>query len=146
MARVISLLAALFCLLTGPAHGADEAVGRLSFADRIAIRQVVSAQLAALRHDDATLAFSYASPAIRQRFGTADNFLNMVRVAYPSVYRPRDMQFRQIEATEEGPVQQVFFIAPNSEPLLGLYYMEKEPDGSWKINGCQLAPAPDLSI
>lgn len=146
MVRVVAMIAALFGFMPAMGQAQEPAVGALTFADRVAIRQVVSAQLKALQKDDAPLAFSYASPAIRRQFGTPENFLRMVKTAYPSVYRPRDVQFRDIEATEDGPVQEVFFFAPNGEPELGLYYMEKEDDGNWKINGCQLTSAPDTSI
>jgi hypothetical protein len=146
MVRIVAMIAALLGLIPAIGHAQEPAVGVLTFADRVAIRQVVSAQLTALQKDDAPLAFSYASPAIQAQFGTPDNFLRMVKAAYPSVYRPRDVQFRDIEPTENGPVQKVFFFAPNGEPELGLYYMEKEEDGNWKINGCQLTSAPDTSI
>ena len=140
------MIAVLFGFMSATGHAQEPAVGELTFADRVAIRQAVSAQLTALQQDDAPLAFSYASPSIQRQFGTPENFLRMVKTAYPSVYRPRDVQFREIDPTEDGPVQKVFFFAPNGEPELGLYYMEKEADGNWKINGCQLTSAPDIGI
>lgn len=118
----------------------------LTQADKTAIRQVIRAQLAAFRKDDADLAFSYASPLLQDKFGNAENFLDMVKTAYPSVYRPRDVQFRELETTADGPVQKVFFFGPDGDPVLGLYLMQKQRNGKWKTNGCELAPAPDRAI
>ena len=146
MARILAAMAVLFFLLPTAGRAQSTAVGELSKADRIAIKQVIEAQLSALQHDDAALAFSYSSPLIQEHFGTPENFIAMVKSNYRSVYRPRDVQFRELEATYDGPVQKVFFFAPDAEPLLGLYYMQKQSDGSWKINGCELTPAPDTSI
>jgi Domain of unknown function (DUF4864) len=146
MTRIIAAIV-MFCLLL-PASGRAQGhpAGVLNGADRMAIRQVIKAQLSALQHDDGARAFSYATPLLQLKFRTPENFLSMVKIAYPSVYRPRETQFRELKVTAGTPVQKVFFIGPTGEPVLGLYPMQRQPDGSWKINGCTLAPAPDISI
>ena len=48
-------------------------------ADAAAVRKVIEAQLDAFRKDDAPRAFSYATAGIRMTFGTAENFMEMVR-------------------------------------------------------------------
>lgn len=50
-------------------------------AEAGAIRQVIEAQIAAFRRDDAEGAFALATPGIRAAFGTAANFLEMVRTS-----------------------------------------------------------------
>ena len=62
-------------------------------ADARMIRAVIEAQLDAFKHDDAARAFSYAAPGIRETFGTAQNFMEMVRTQYPVVYRPSRVEF-----------------------------------------------------
>ena len=146
MARILATIVAIFLLLPVIGRAQDDPVAGLTKADRAAIRQVIEAQLSALQHDDGALAFSYSSPFIQEKFGTPERFLDMVKTAFPSVYRPRDTQFRELDVTEGMPVQKVFFIGPNGEPVLGLYLMEQQPDGSWKINGCKLAKAPDIGV
>ena len=69
----------------------------------------------------------------------------MVKTGFPAVYRPREVRFRELDSSTGIPVQKVFFIGPDGEPVLGLYLMEKQPDGSWKINGCKLARATEVS-
>lgn len=146
MARILAAIAVFCFLLPAVGRAQSNPAEAAANADRAAIRKVIEAQLSALQHDDAALALSYATPALRMKFRTPENFLNMVKTAYPSVYRPRDVQFRELDMDEVMPVQQVFFIGPDGEPVLGLYSMQKQRDGSWKINGCALAPAPDISI
>ena len=50
-------------------------------ADAKAIEGVIRAQLDAFAHDDADKAFSYAAPGIRNVFGSAANFISMVKRA-----------------------------------------------------------------
>ena len=63
----------------------------LSDADVVSIKTAVSNQLQAFSEDNATAAFSYASPKIQSIFGSPDNFLAMVKKSYPSVYRPKNI-------------------------------------------------------
>ncbi len=69
----------------------------LSATDIESIRSVIESQLAAFATDDAQTAFSFASEGIRGTFGTADNFLAMVKSSYPVVYRPASVLFLEPE-------------------------------------------------
>ena len=144
--RLFILLNVVVQLLPVSTQAGYVRVKELPQVDRAAIRQVIKAQIAAFQKDDANLAFSYASPLIQYKFGSAENFVNMVKTAYPSVYRPRDVQFRELKMTFDGPVQTVFFFGPSGDAVLGLYLMQKQKDGNWKTNGCELTPAPDKAI
>ena len=123
MARILAAMAAVFLLF--PQMGNTQVMPhlRMDESSQLAIREVIQAQLSALQHDDGVQAFFYASPMIRSQFHTPEIFLDMVKTAYPAVYRPRDTQFRELEATEDGPVQKVFFFGPDgrqlAEPLVG---------------------------
>jgi len=83
-------------------------------------------------------AFGFASPGIREHFGTAENFMRMVRSGYQPVYRPREVQFGTIATVNGDIVQRVELIGPDGKPALALYVMQRQPDGNWKINGCFL--------
>jgi len=65
-------------------------------ADASAVRKVIEAQIDAFRKDDAARAFSYATSGIRLTFGSAENFMAMVRSEYPVVYRPRTVGRRRL--------------------------------------------------
>lgn len=104
--------------------------------DRRAIRTTIEEQLLALQQDNADRAFSFASPEIQAKFGTSVNFLHMVRVAYPAVYRPRSTLFGNLVSVQGSPAQEVILLSPDGELVKALYLMEKQPDGAWRIGGC----------
>jgi hypothetical protein len=110
-----------------------------------AIRGVISDQLTALRRDDAAAAFNDASPFIQNRFQQPDIFLQMVRSGYAPVYRPQQVEFRDLVHIGDGLEQRVFVIGPDGRAYLAHYQMQRQPDGSWKINGCILEPLADQS-
>lgn len=114
-------------------------------ADHAAIRGIIESQLDAFQQDDGTRAFSYASPGIRQRFGTADNFMAMVRSGYAAVYRPQEVEFLDSRVRGDIVGQAVRFVGPNGRSVIGIYTMEKQVDGTWRINGVQLIPIDETS-
>ncbi len=118
-------------------------LSNLPAAEKGAIRQVIEAQIGAFRSDDGERAFGYASPNIRRIFRSADNFMAMVRNGYQPVYRPRSVRFGDLVEVEETLVQKVYVTGPDGAPALALYVMEKQPDGTWRVNGCMLAEPED---
>ena len=106
--------------------------------DSIAIRTVIESQLAAFQQDDAEAAFAFASSAIQEQFQSAENFLRMVMLNYPAVYRPRSVFFEKITTVQDNITQPVLLLSPHGVPLRALYFMEKQPDDTWRINGCIL--------
>jgi uncharacterized protein DUF4864 len=136
MARLILAL----CLLLGVTAARAE---DLAPADRAAIAGVISDQIAAFRVDDAARAFAYASPAIQAKFGTAERFLEMVRSGYAPVYQAEDLAFGEIAVENGVPVQAVEIHTLDGEGVLALYFMERQPDGSWRINGVVMTALPE---
>jgi ketosteroid isomerase-like protein len=110
-----------------------------------AIREIIADQMAAFRRDDAVAAFNDASPFIQGRFQQPDIFLQMVRSGYAPVYRPHEVEFRDLVAAPGGLEQRVFVMGPDGRAYLAHYQMQRQPDGSWKINGCTLEPLGDQS-
>lgn len=115
-------------------------------ADAAAIRAVIEDQLAAFRADDAARAFAHASPAIQRKFGTPAFFMEMVRTGYRPVYRPQAYEFRTLGYEGGRLLQRLYVVGPDGRPALAVYEMQRQPDGSWKINGCYLAEAPELGV
>jgi len=111
-------------------------------ADRGAIRGVIGDQMAAFKRDDAAAAFSYAAPNIHELFGTPDKFIAMVRTGYLAVYRPSAIDFGELVRLDGRLTQLVHVVGPDGVPQLALYFMERQPDGQWRITGCMLAPEP----
>ena len=137
MRPLLASLLLLVVLAFAPLAASAQAVP-ISDADAKAVRRVIEAQLDAFRHDDAKRAFSYAAAGIRDMFGSAESFLEMVRTSYAVVYRPRNVVFEPPERVGADVVQPVIMTDADGRGWIALYPMRREKDGSWRINGCSL--------
>jgi hypothetical protein len=129
-------LVALALCLAGSAQAAE-----VSAADAKAARAVIEGQLAALAADDAKRAFDYAAPALRQYFGTPENFIEMVRTSYPVVYRPVSVAFLKPQWLDGELVQGVHMSDDHGVLWLALYRLQRQKNKSWRISACQLVQA-----
>ena len=134
---IVSVVAALAC---------GQAGAQTSDADQAAIRQVIQSQISAFQRDDGPTAYGYASPTIQAKFVNPDIFLEMVKTGYPAVYHPREVEFRELKVENGALLQDVFLVGPDGQPVIARYSMEKQPDGSWRINGCWFVKAPDQDV
>ncbi|NQW09116.1 MAG: DUF4864 domain-containing protein [Alphaproteobacteria bacterium] len=133
---VAALVLALALLLTTTAPRAAE-------LDSPAFRAVIGAQVDAFRRQAWSEAFGYASPSIRTLFGTVDRFRSMVLNGYEAVVRPRVFEFEAPAEIDGRPTQPVFVVGPDGVARRALYFMERQPDGRWLIDGCMLLPIAD---
>ena len=127
----MALLLTLLLIFAAPARADD--VG--------AAQGVISAQEQAFGRDDAAAAYSYAAPAIQERFPGADIFMSMVRDTYTPVYRHKSFEFGESQIEGDWVAQRVHIVDANGEMWEALYTLEREPDGSLKITGCTLLKA-----
>lgn len=118
----------------------------LSADDEAAFRSIITDQIDAFRVDDGARAYSHAAPMIRQIFPNPDLFMNMVRQGYQPVYRPKSYSFGKAGLSASGrPIQRVTLVGPDGQTYEAVYTMERQPDGTWQINGCAIVRAPDIS-
>lgn len=103
-----------------------------------AIRVVVEAQLEAFAKDDADKAFSYAAPSIQQMFGSPGNFMRMVRIGYPVVYRPVSVVFLRPELLDGDVLQSAHMTDEAGQVWVAHYRMQRQTDKTWRIGGCQV--------
>jgi len=146
MALIRTLRTALTIMLLTALAPATVLAQQISSADGNAIHGVVQGQLDAFRRDDSDKAFSFAAPGIQSMYGSPDMFLEAVRQGYRPVHRPRKVEFRELRVMDGAVVQQVYVVGPDNEPKLALYFMEKQPDGSWRISGCVLLDFEGQSV
>jgi hypothetical protein len=133
-----SLLLALAAAACG--HASPSWARELSDADLRAVRATIEAQLKAFAADDAVRAYSLAAPAIRSQFGSAQNFLAMVREAYPVVYRPASTAFFKPEWVDDTVRQVVQMRDSAGRTWLATYQLQRQPDKAWRISGCAVLP------
>ena len=142
MNRRRALLALGVCAFGASAQAAPPA---LSAAEAKRLRAVISAQLAAFAADDAERAFSYAAPGVRAQFGSAERFIAMVQAGYPVVYRPASIAFLQAERLRGEVLQGVQLTDDAGRGWIAVYHMQRQPDCSWRIGGCELVQAEGRS-
>ena len=105
--------------------------------DGAAIRGVISDQIAAFEQDDFAAAFEYASPGIRQMFGTSERFGQMVREGYPMVWRPGEVRFSDLDLRDGRTVQRVL-VTDGAGALTVLEYDMVEGELGWRIDGVRV--------
>ena len=121
-----ALLTAAFLSLAGFTASAQDDAG--------AIHDVISSQIDAFRSDDFATAFTFASPNIRQLFGTPDRFGQMVRDGYPMVRHPRDVRFAELTERDGRTVQRVL-VTDDAGALHVLEYDMVPGGDGWLIDG-----------
>jgi uncharacterized protein DUF4864 len=122
------------------------AAGSVTSADLAEIRQVIERQIDAFRRDDAQGAFALVSPGVRDSFGTAERFLEAVRIAYRAVYRPSNVAFLDLTVMSGEVVQQLQVMDRAGGLWLAYFSMQRQADGRWRMNGCHLVqPARTIS-
>lgn len=110
-------------------------------------QSIIQNQIEAFLNDDAETAYSFASPQIRQKFPDKSIFFEMVKRGYAPVYRPGNFAFGRSKIVGETVVQEVLISAPDGKDWTALYFLVRQPDGSYKINGVQMlqqAPGPEI--
>ena len=143
MGRFVALVLIVGFAVSHPLRAPAAADLGLAEGDQAAIRMTIKRQLAAFERDDGMTAFNYAAPSLKEKFGTPENFMTMVRTGYEPVYRPREVEFHEIRPLDGAPAQEVLVVDQNGLAYLAYYLMQRQPDGRWLINGCILQQIPD---
>ncbi len=131
----LALTLSVLPLCTAAALAAESG---LRAADWKAIKQVITAQRAALVAGDKNKAFSYATPALRAQFGDADTFMAMVQLGYAALLTARYTEFLDGAVVEGLVIQPLRLIDADNTVRLALYTLEKQPTGAWRISGCRI--------
>ena len=143
MKRIAGLIFAL-ALVAG--HFATAHAETIGDGDRATIKSLITGQIEAFQRDDGAAAYGLASPMIHNYFPTVDAFMGMVKNGYQPVYRPQSVTFGELVETDAGPMQKVFVTGPDGKNYVAIYSMQRQPDGTWLINGCSLVQDDSPSI
>lgn len=144
MRTLLLLLTLSLPALASPSFAAPpEGSQPLSARDLQAIRGVIDDQIAAFRRNDAEGAWKHVAPDLREKFGTPERFLEMVRTGYAPVYAPRRYSYGDLVPTPYGLGQWLEVTGPDGKEVDALYLLERAPDGSWRTSGCLMTePGP----
>ncbi|MBP1856832.1 hypothetical protein J2Z75_000312 [Rhizobium herbae] len=110
-------------------------------------QSIIQNQIEAFLNDDAETAYSFASPQIKGKFPDKSIFFDMVKRGYTPVYRPGNFAFGRSKIDGGTVVQEVLISGPDGKDWTALYFLVKQPDGTYKINGVQMlqqAPGPEI--
>lgn len=118
----------------------------LSPADVTEIQGAVQSQIEALANDDADSAFELTTAETKSRLGTPERFLALIKEQYDPVYRNRLVMMATPKMVAGSVYQLVRLTALDSQVWLAIYQMDKDPDGSWKIDGCELIETTLVSV
>lgn len=114
-----------------------------------AIEATIQRQIEAFLADDFARAFTFASPMIRDLFGTPERFGQMVRQGYPMVWRPAEVRYLDLRAVAGELWQRVMIVDQAGAVHLLDYQMIPSDDGAgagWAINGVQILRASRLGV
>lgn len=113
-------------------------------AQEAEIQGVIRDQMDAFLADDLATAFTFASPAIKDIFGSPGRFGSMVREGYPMVWRPADVTF--LEVAERGAtIVQKVLVRDRAGALHVLEYQMIPTADGWQINGVRIIDGTALS-
>lgn len=111
-----------------------------------AAQGAIDGQLKAFQRDDNAGAYAFAAPSIKQIFPTVESFMGMVSGAYEPVHKPKSYAFGKVEETGAGSiVQHLMIVGPDGKDYEAVYRLERQPDGSFLINGVSLRASDSLS-
>ena len=135
-----AIIAAVFMICTlGQALAASD-------ADQSAIRGIIQDQIEAFKRDDAVRAFSFATPALQNMFGSQERFMDMVKDGYRPVYRPRSYAMGEFKDTPDGTSLNVRIQDLDGVDWVATYTLEQQADGTWRISGCFLTKEPGQAV
>jgi hypothetical protein len=110
-------------------------------------QSVITGQIEAFRHHDATSAFSYAGAVFRVSFPDAATFYEVILASgYEPLMKSRTHTFGEFVRIDNKTVAQLVHIVGSDNLLYeALFRMGEEPDG-WRVEGVALAKKPGVAI
>ena len=140
----LALIVAMFVMLGG--WSVCVIAEKLHESEMVEIRSAVQSQIEALTNDDAVKAFDLTTEDARNRLGSPDNFLRMIKEKYDPVYRHRMALYSSPQIVLGKVYQAVRLTDLDSHVWVAIYLMHKDEEGTWKIDGCQLVQTMTIAV
>jgi len=110
----------------------------LSRVERDDIRATVRGQIQALASRDAQEAFAYLAPVTKDFFADSNNFLQVLNRQMVPMMHAKRFLMAELEREATDAVQTVVLTGPRNHEWLAKFKVERQPDGSWRVKGCQM--------
>ena len=114
----------------------------LTRADQAGMRQLVEAQIAAMRADDWPGAFALASPDLQTQYGTVAAFRDDVTAHYAPLPGVASAEFIDIVTFRGLPTYRVTLTDGDGSMTTAYYLVRRLDDGSLRIAGCVFVRVP----
>jgi Domain of unknown function (DUF4864) len=114
----------------------------LTRPDQAAMRQLIEAQIAAMRADDWPGALALASPDLQAQYGTAAAFRDDVTAHYAPFPAVASAEFIDIVTFRGLPTYRVTLTGGDGSMMTAYYLVRRLDDGSLRIAGCVLVRVP----
>ena len=115
-----------------------------------AIRLTISQHIVAFQRRDTQAAWALASPNLQARFTSPNGYMAMAEAHYPALFEAQNFDFnaraKRLGQYKQTRVQNLFLTDQRGKGYWVAFTMQKQPDGSWKIAGCQLRETKALNI
>ena len=105
------------------------------------IETAVRGQILALAARDADRAFGFLTPAIQDYFASSKAFFSTLANQVSPMVRAERFAFAGVDRDTVGAVQKVLLTGPEGHQWLATFKVQRQPDGSWLINGCHVDAA-----
>ena len=109
-------------------------------------RALIERQLDAFAHDDAEGAYALAAPGIQAIFTDSETFMAMVREKYAPVYRHHSIEFGAFAQDGDKIEQALTIVDEDNNVWKAIYYLARQPDGTWRTTGCLLTKSTESSL
>jgi Domain of unknown function (DUF4864) len=109
-------------------------------------RNVVADQLSAFERDDASTVWKLTAPEMREKFGSAANFIGIVRSKYGPISTHRSVDFGPSMRKGDQVGMVVTIVDNDNDVWSALFLLSKQSDGAWRTSDCLLTKAPQTSV
>ena len=97
-------------------------------------RDLITRQLAAIRHRDADMVWALTTDDFHEKFDTAKDFLSHLRFRLRPIYNHEDYKFLNQSETGDSLIQKVEMEDSYGDPVMVIYRLEQQDDGQWLID------------
>lgn len=98
-------------------------------------QHIIEEQLRAFREDDASLAYALNSDDFQHEYRDEKHFMMMMRFTHKPLVNHLSYTFKGTSHIKDRLVQTVEMLNPSGSSTTVMFYLQKNTDGAWLIDG-----------